>query len=275
MRNSPRNSTPAPLPRHLLAQHAMHRGLGLLLDYDGTIAAIVADPARAVPLPGTAELIERIALQRDRVRVAIVTGRRIEDVTRLLKVTSEVIFSGVHGLELCGADGNVGFVPEASEYSAELDKCRAWLQREVPRGRGFRIEDKQFSIGLHSRAADPDEAQRLGKNFTRFVERETPHLRALQLKMLVEAMPKIAGKNHAVQRIKQMLPQSFITAYFGDDTTDEAAFSALDASDIGVFVGTPRETRARFFVNGPREVVAQLSVIAESLESRSNTHPRE
>jgi trehalose-phosphatase len=275
MRNSPRNNLPSPLPPHLLAEHATRGGLGLLLDYDGTLAELVADPARAEPMPGGEKLIDQVARHRERVRVAIVTGRRIEDVKRLLKVTSEVIFSGVHGLEVCGADGSIAFDPEASEYTAELDKCRAWLQREVPRGRGFRIEDKQFSIGVHSREADPEEARRVGANFTRFVECETPHLRAPQLKMLVEAMPKIAGKDHAVARIKGMLPRSFVTAYFGDDMTDENAFSALERDDIGVLVGTPRETSARYFVDSPREVIAQLRSIAESLESLSAAQGRE
>lgn len=272
---SPRNSVPAPLPPRLLAQHATHRGLGLLLDYDGTLAELVANPARAEPLPGVAELIDRLALHREHLRLAIVTGRRIEDVKQLLNVSSEIIFSGVHGLEICRADGGVAFDPEASQYAAELERVRGWLRHEVPRGRGFRIEDKQFSIGLHSREADLDEAQRLDAQFTRFVERATPHLRALQLKKLVEAMPKGAGKNHAVVRIKRMLPRPFVTAYFGDDTTDELAFSALDAHDIGVLVGPPRETRAQFFLDGPREVVAQLGIIAESLGSRVGAHSRE
>jgi trehalose 6-phosphate synthase/phosphatase len=273
MRKSPRNNVPAPLPRHLLAEAAI-RGLGLLLDYDGTLAELVTDPARAVPLPGAAELIDRIARHRDRARVAIVTGRRIENLKRLLKVNPEVVLSGVHGLQICSAEGTITFDPEASECAEELERVRDWLQREIPRGCGFRIEDKQFSIGLHSREADADEAQRVDTNFIKFVERETPHLRTLQLKMLIEAMPKIAGKNHAVARIKRMLPQPFVTAYFGDDATDESAFSALDANDVGVLVGAPRQTRARFFVEGPREVVAQLEIIAESLESLSGASRR-
>jgi trehalose 6-phosphate phosphatase len=274
MRKSPRNNDPAPLPRHLLAEASVH-GLGLLLDYDGTLAELVTDPARADPFPGAGELIDRIARHRDRVRVAIVTGRRIENLTRLLKVNSEIIFSGVHGLQMSDAGGNLAFDPEVSESNGDLERVRDWLQREVPRGCGFRIEDKQFSIGLHSREADPDDARRVGEDFTRFVERETLHLRTLQLKMLVEAMPKIAGKNHAVARIKEMLPQSFVTAYFGDDATDESAFSALGREDIGVLVGAPRDTRARFFVDGPRDVIAQLETIAESLESAGGASRRE
>ncbi len=274
MRKSSRNNLPAPLPRHLLAGAAV-RGLGLLLDYDGTLAELVPDLERAVPLPGAAKLIDRIARHRDRVRVAIVTGRRIEDLRRLLKVDSNIFFSGLHGLEVRGPDGRIAIDPEASECSAEVEKCRAWLLSEVPRGRGFRLEDKGVAIGLHSRSADPDEARQLTSRFTRFVERQAPHLRALQLKQLVEAIPKIAGKNHAVAWIKQMLPRSFVAAYIGDDATDEAAFSALDRDDVGILVGRPRETNARYFVDGPREVIAELRLIAESLESPSAAQGRE
>jgi len=274
MRSSPRNSLPSPLPPEQLAAAAI-RGLALMLDYDGTLAELVSDPARAVPVPGAAKLIDRIAGHRDRVRVAIVTGRRIEDLKRLITVDGNVVFFGVHGLEVCRADGKIAVDPEAAEYAADLDRVRAWLRVEVPQDRGFRIEDKIFAIGLHSREADPDEARPLNARFSLFVERQTPHLRALQLKMLVEAMPRIAGKDRAVARIKQMLPRTFVTAYIGDDTTDEAAFRALDGDDIGVLVGAAHETYARYLLDGPREVIAQLRTIAESLDSRAGARSRE
>ena len=43
----------------------------LLLDYDGTLAPIVATPDLAVPLPGTAEVLSRIA-QKTGVSIVIV-----------------------------------------------------------------------------------------------------------------------------------------------------------------------------------------------------------
>jgi trehalose-6-phosphatase len=86
--------------------------------------------------------------------------------------------------------------------------------------------------------------------------------------MLLEAMPKAAGKNLAVASFKDRFPRSFATAYFGDDSTDEDAFVALDEDDIGVLVGTARASHARYRVTDPRAVARELRSLAKLSESR-------
>ena len=53
------------------------------LDYDGTLAPIVADPAAARMLPGVRSLLQRLA---DRHPIAIVSGRSLEKLTQWVQV---------------------------------------------------------------------------------------------------------------------------------------------------------------------------------------------
>jgi trehalose-phosphatase len=271
MPGSPPTRIPQPLPERLLADLAATRGLGLLLDYDGTLADIVTDPSKAKPVPEVPALIDQIASRDASIVVAIVTGRRIGEVRKLLQVRSLTLFSGVHGLEIGDGGGKTQFTARAIACAPELDRVRRWLTAHTPSGHGFWIEDKQVAIGLHYRNADPEQAKALCAQFAEFLARDTPSLKLLPLKMLLEAVPKSAGKDMAVASFKSRFPRSFVTVYFGDDATDEAAFAALDKDDVGVLVGTARPSHARYRVADPRAVARQLRFLAALSEDRSST----
>jgi trehalose-phosphatase len=271
MKVSLRTRTPQPLPARLLAQIAATRGLNLLLDYDGTLAEFAADPSRALPLAGVPALIDQLAADDDsRVRVTIVTGRRIAEVKPLLALRSRAHFSGVHGMEFADRDSRIKFIGAALACAPELARVRRWLGEHVPPHRGFWIEDKTVAVGLHYRSADPGQASPLCARFAEFVARDTPSLKLLPLKMLLEAIPRAGGKDLAVKRIKHDAPRSFVTVYFGDDVTDEAAFAALDRDDLGILVGPPRKSFARYRVASPRAVARELRVLATALEVQSS-----
>ena len=256
---------PTQLPGALLAELAAKRGLGLFLDYDGTLAEIATDPARATPVAGVSTTIDRLIDSGSRVAVAIVTGRRIDEVKALLGLKSAAMLSGIHGMELSDRAGKTEFTAAALACAPEVARVREWLERNVPRGRGFRIEDKTVAIGLHYRQADPDESRALCAKFSEFVARETPDLKVLQLKMLVEAMPLAAGKHHAIESLRARLPRNFAAVYFGDDTTDEDAFAALGEHDIGILVGPERASLAQYRVADPRAVARELKSLAASV----------
>jgi trehalose 6-phosphate phosphatase len=261
------SSLPAPLPNDLLATLARRTGLLLCLDYDGTLAELTADPAMAAPYPGVREQLRRLTSLRNDLSIAIVTGRALSEVKRLLGIESGLFFSGVHGLELDTLDAKPCFAPEALACASEVSAVRRWLASNVPEERGFKIEDKQIAIGLHFRAADAQEAAALCDRFARFIAGETPSLKLLRLKMLAEAMPIAASKARAVVALKKRVPASYVTAYFGDDTTDEDAFAALGQEDVGVLVAAERDSLARYRVEDPAAVLHELRSLA-SLELR-------
>ncbi len=242
------------LPDKLLGELAADGGLALLLDYDGTLSEITADPERAVPVPGVRDTLITLLRSELALSIAIVTGRRIEQVKRLLEIEAGPFFFGVHGLEFSGSDGSISFVPEANACSGELESVRTWLAESVPDGRGFRIEDKEVAIGLHYRSADATEAQELRGRFADFVSSAAPNLRMMNLKKIDEVISRAAGKGNAVRTLLRRFSARRHAAYLGDDVTYEDAFAALRHSDVGVLVGEERPTLARFHLPGPSAV---------------------
>src|SRR3990172_4063071 len=68
------------------------------LDYDGTLAPLAPTPDQALPLPGIARLLQELT-EMPGAYVAVVSGRPIADVRRLLDVPG-VYYVGLHGLEV-------------------------------------------------------------------------------------------------------------------------------------------------------------------------------
>src|SRR6266704_2957344 len=91
---------PASMPRGLLPAMLARGRMLLCLDYDGTISDIVANPADARPLNGVDEILTSLSHDPARLRVAIVTGREIAEVQRMLGLNHGIMFSGTHGLEI-------------------------------------------------------------------------------------------------------------------------------------------------------------------------------
>src|SRR5208337_4934829 len=157
------------------------------------------------------EQLQRLILLRSKISIAIVTGRTLSSVKRLLGIKSGLFFSGVHGLELDEPGGQPCFAADALACAPDLAAVRQWLSDNVPLGRGFVIEDKRVALGLHYRLAEPTEAAELCDRFARFVACETPALKLVRLKMLAEAMPKTASKGRALISLKTLTPASYVT----------------------------------------------------------------
>ncbi len=264
-------SKPAPdatpsglLPAGALGALARRSRILLCLDYDGTIAEIVDDPARATPLPAARPILERLAARPDRIAIAIVSGREISALRRFLGLDDGLILIGVHGLQILWPDGTREMTAGTSR--ADLARVRAWTAANVPRGQGFLIEDKEFSIALHYRCAPPEIAPGIRDAFSAFVARETPALTLSPGKCVIEALPKIAGKGHAIRALIRRFG-GFTPVCFGDDVTDEEAFAAVGADGWTVMVGAARRSAARYRVESPGAVVHALGELAAAIDS--------
>jgi trehalose 6-phosphate phosphatase len=113
----------------------------ILLDFDGTLAPIVDDPAAARPVPDAAnvlrELVARAAV------VAVITGRPASFVQDLLDVP---------GLEVIGLYGLEASPPVEPGVLATIREMIAPFA-------GAGLEDKGASVAVHvRRTADPDAA---------------------------------------------------------------------------------------------------------------------
>ncbi len=262
--------TPTALPSGLIERIAERERLLICLDYDGTLSEIAAHPAQAHPIYGAGEALAALTAHPDRVQLAIITGRTISEVKRMLGVDSGVLFSGVHGLELMDSGGRHHLAPGVESVIPDLDLVREWLVRHVPANCGFVIEDKRVAIAFHYRMADAETAARIRRALARFVQARTARLRVLRGKMIDEMLPRdAAGKGAAVRAIQREAgPPVSRPIYFGDDTTDEDAFRELREDGVGVLVGAPRASWARWRVESPADVVRTLSELGAALAAQ-------
>ena len=237
----------------------------LCLDYDGTLSEIADEPAEAYPLRKIPQLLASLAKWRGRITVAVVSGREIAELQRLLGLGDGIEFVGVHGLEIMRRDGRRDVAPGARKCLLDLAKIREWLAGNVPKRAGFVIEDKGFAVALHYRKADMTVARKVHRAFEQFIRLKTPTLKVGHGKMVIEAMPKLAGKGDAVVRLAGSIGERFSPVYFGDDLSDEDAFAVLNGRGITVLVGKAHPSAAHYRVDNPAGVVVVLDSIANAL----------
>jgi trehalose 6-phosphate phosphatase len=129
----------------------------IALDYDGTLAPIVADPADARPAGGAVSALRDLA--RAGFQIAIITGRDAATVIGLggLDAISGLIVSGVHGAQ-SWRGGKVHEVEAPYGMDRLREQLPGALERVAP-GVPLWVEDKKLSLVIHARrATDPDAA---------------------------------------------------------------------------------------------------------------------
>jgi len=259
----------------MLEELAARGPILLCLDYDGTISELVSRPAMARPVEGVIAALKSLERLRDRFAVAIVSGRPVAELRRMTGLGHQVMYAGVHGLEIAGrsheggghkaGDDDIRISEDVTRCAPELDRVRAWLAHNVPAGAGFEVEDKRLAVALHYRNAERAAAAALCARFEKFVRAGAPHLRAAHNKMVVEALPAAASKGIALRALGREAGAAFVPVYFGDDRTDEDAFAELVSRGVGVLVGAARPSLARFRVDSPADVARVLTALAASL----------
>jgi trehalose 6-phosphate phosphatase len=241
------DSTPPPLSR--LAPAA------LFLDFDGTLVEL-ADTPGAIAVPsGLRPLLDRLAA-RLQGRLAVVSGRAVEDLRRHLGPATAVL-SGSHGAELHYADGR--FIPVSAPPG--LSEARESVRRFAAGGEGLLVEDKPTGVALHYRLA-PERAEEADAFLEALAERSGLALQ--RGKMVAELRPHGSDKGAALRRLMAEPPFAGARPVFvGDDLTDEDAFEAAGSfGGAGVLVGPARPTAARWRLEGVAEVTAWLEEAA-------------
>lgn len=251
------------------AVEALRAELGRALvavDYDGTLAPVVARPEDALPAPGAVAAVE--ALARRGARVALVTGRPAEVVVALagLHAVPGLVVQGQYGAERW-EDGRTTR-PEPLPGIAAL---RATLTAVVE-GEGAHLEDKGLSLVVHTRRA-PDPAGALARLWPRLAALAAEHgLEAHPGRLVVELRPPGHDKGGALRALCAPRPSAVVFA--GDDVGDLPAFDAVDAMRADGVPGllvcsdspeTPPDLRARAdaVVDGPGGVVALLRALLD------------
>jgi trehalose 6-phosphate synthase/phosphatase len=259
------NDKPVPLPTDsLVEEFGRARARLILLDYDGTIAPYASLPQNAVPTPALLNLMQRLG-QDKRSVTAIVSGRA--------KVDLERWFGGIANLWLAAEHGAVLRSPltqlweEPAPGTSDVWKQRVYpiLEHYVDRTPGSFIEEKEFSLVWHYRMADPEFGDWLANDLIANLEHmlaDSP-VKPVKGQKTVEVKLVWANKMQVCSRfLTNGQDFDFIMAA-GDDATDEDMFCQLPLRAWTIHVGRD-QSRAKYFVVGPKEMVGLLAKLVES-----------
>jgi len=253
-----------------LAADRIRRGAGqrhllLLCDFDGTLSEFDNDPAAVWLKPSRRDLLERLS-RSPQLTVAIVSGRRLEDVKQRTALSGDVYYAGLHGLEIESAREHY-LHPGLFHAEAALRALAGPLAAELAAIDGAFLEDKTHALVAHFRASSPEGARQAEDLLLRRAKRylDDGTLRVMRGASMIELIPNIEWhKGSAVQWILDRVTPAHGPAwpvYIGDDLTDEDGFRAVE--DIGLSIAaSARATGADLAVDGPSEVEALLRAIA-------------
>ena len=195
-------------------------GAVIALDYDGTLAPIVARPSDAVAAPGAVEVLAALAA---RVRtLALVTGRPADVVVALggLVDVPGLVVLGQYGAQRW-AGGEVSAPEELPGVAQARDALPALLALE-----GADLEDKGLAVVVHTRRA-PDPAGAMERLAGPVGELAAASgLEVHPGRLVLELRPPGYDKRSALLSLCEPLPTAVLFA--GDDLGDLPAYDAVD-----------------------------------------------
>ena len=216
---------------------------GLVLDFDGVLAPIAADPTTcALPVRVAASLrrlASRLAL------VAIISGRPVAFLAERVGLPG-VPLLGSYGMEQ-SIDGVRQIDPAAEKWLGPVQIAGRTLRERLAQSAGVRVEEKSVSVAVHWRQA-PDHAAAAAE--VRRITAQLAHDLGLRLepgKLVEELRPPIdVDKGSAISALLTGHPDLAVLAYAGDDLGDLPALrAARDAGGYALVIDHGPETDPR------------------------------
>ena len=225
------------------------RRIALFLDFDGTLAPIVPDPAVAKLSADTCSVLQQIA-RSESIVTSVISGRAVEDVYVRIHIDG-IIYAGNHGMEIFGR--GLRFIePEADARRQRLRRIAGELAEMLRHLPGVLVEDKGLTASVHFRNAGEGDVPTVEGAVRSTVFPVGDQFRVNRGRKVLEILPRIAWHKGAAVRwiLNQLHDDAIAPVYLGDDSTDEDAFAELDGA-VTVRVGGPPETAARYRVPDP------------------------
>ncbi|CAO1602933.1 threalose-6-phosphate phosphatase [Xanthoria calcicola] len=247
-----------------------------LLDWDGTLTAIVGDPEAAVPTPADIEVLERLS-SNPKNDLWIISGRNSAFLQKHLGCLGSVGLSAEHG----------AFVRLANRTDWEImfpwaditwqETIMAIFEDYTAKTQGSWIERKSIAITWHYRNALPDigllNSKECKDQIEQCIAQMPSNLEVINGKMCLEVRPRDLNKGVIVRSIimsygGRVAPPDFVLC-MGDDVTDEDMFKAIWSSGLSpercftVLVGQgSRPTTASWSLPEPADVMDLLGKLA-------------
>lgn len=226
----------------------------ILLDYDGTLVPFADHPRAAKPPPVVVDLLSRLAADAGN-EVVIISGRDRDSMQDWFGHLP-LAFAAEHGAWI--KERNSEWKLAGSHRTRWKEKLLPLLEMYVDRLPGAFIEDKDFSLVWHYRAADPEQAMVVAREVADDLLSCTGNIdvQIVQGSKTVEIRSAGISKAKAAELWLSKQDFDFILA-IGDDSDDEDMFRVLPPHAHSVRVGIGR-TEAQFNLREPWEVVKLL-----------------
>jgi trehalose 6-phosphate synthase/phosphatase len=234
----------------------------LFFDYDGTLAPIVPDPAKAIISEDIRKLLLEIA-KRDTVVIISGRDRRFLDI-HFKDLPVHIIAE--HGA-LIKTRGSEEWTLNENYEENWKESIKPILNIYAKRCPGAFVEEKETSLAWHYRTADDKEyanrrAQELSWQLKNFIQPEL-NLQIIDGNKVVEVKKTAFNKGTAARSYVDENEYDFILA-IGDDTTDEDMFEALPETSYTIKVGDDLSA-ARNHIRNQDEVYHFLSFMVSTL----------
>jgi len=241
----------------------------LFLDYDGTLSPIKSNPNNA-KLPFSNKLLLDKLSRTNKIAVAIISGRSLEDIKKMVGIAS-IIYAGNHGLEIEYGDCKYQY-PVTGLTVVLMRAIKEKIYERLSFIKGLKVEDKGLSLSIHYRRIK-NKYVILVKDF---INKAVVNYKSLDLlkirkgKKVFEIIPSDDwNKGRCVLWILRNIPKyknisSVMPIYIGDDETDEDAFRAIKDIGISIYVGKKKKTCAKYRIKNTRDVTIFLKNIASN-----------
>ena len=226
----------------------------LFLDYDGTLADFAPTPDVVEPDPEVIRLLTHLR-QSAKLRVAIISGRALEQIQRLIPV-SGLLLAGTYGIEIQDESGEILHRLSLETVRPPLERLKPGWEACIAGRSGYFLEDKGWALALHARFAADEEAKQVLIAARRMAS-DLPEAdyRVIEGHKFLEVGPVLANKGRFVEHalVHSGLSDE-VPVYVGDDARDEEAFEVVAArgGDCVIVSPIPAPTRAGYRLPSPQ-----------------------
>jgi len=245
-----------------LRELARAKRLLVALDFDGTLAPEVDDPLAARALPEAKAAVLRLQAMPN-TRVALVSGRSLKSLIAVADVPDSVLLVGSHGIELRldNAEAEVSLDTAELRQVGALNLVLGEIADSVDQ---VWLEPKPAGFALHTRLATEANSRLAHLVALKEVLEEVDDITVREGKNVLEFSVRSTTKGEALEHLR-LYTAADAVFFAGDDLTDEDAFAALTADDVGVKSGEG-STLANFRVPGPTQVARVITLLADLRE---------
>lgn len=209
-------------------------------DVDGTLAAIQSRPDEVFIPEQVIAHLDRLSRLTEGA-LALVSGRPMAELDALV-APLHLPLAGVHGAERRDGQDNIERLSLPEDVASSLSSLLSEAMATLP---DTQLETKGMAFALHYRRAEHYQQEVLA--LAEAMTERFPMLALQPGKCVVELKPKGVNKGAAIDAIMQQAPFAGRTPVFiGDDLTDEAGFTVINAMEgVAIKVGEG-QTEASF-----------------------------